>query len=479
MTARLFKVNLKWMRCFLAFLFFLSGLFSQAKPLTAKIQEKIKKLPNRSLGIVISKNQTPLYSLNEDKLFTPASLVKIPSLLALYDLYPMSHTFKTGFVSSALIENGILQGDLVLIGGGDPSFTSESLWKLVNVLTRSGIKKVKGRLLIDDRLYKKEPPLAYSERSYSAPSSASSFNWNSVAFYIRPSEKLNQSAYIYANPQNSYIKVINKVKTGKRNKIHIKRISVSEDKEVFELKGTISAPEKTFYRNITNPPMWLAGNAVAFLQQRGIEVLGSVQKGFCSDLLEWPLSKTKAPARQKNCRLLAEWESRPFAFHSYNMMKYSSNLVTRMLVSHIPLLKGKKQGDLIEGMEQLRQKLKQRGLKKFKLIEPSGLSRKNQFSPKELYIALTQFENQNHSPELLFSYPFAQGEGTLKKRFHDLPPHAFLRAKTGSLYGVLSLAGWLESKNDRYRFVFIYNGKQSLKAQELFDDIIRLLSQQS
>ena len=97
---------------------------------------------------------------------------------------------------------------------------------------------------------------------------------------------------------------------------------------------------------------------MAFLQQRGISVLGGVKKGHCSGafLFDWPLAQQKK--RVEKCRILAEWESRPFSFHSYNMMKYSSNFVTRMLVSHIPLLQGQKRGDLKVGMEQLRQGLK-------------------------------------------------------------------------------------------------------------------------
>ena len=472
------------MKFWVLFLFFINVAWGQAESPFLEIQKKIKqyRLPKNSLGMVLSKtsDHNPVYTLNENKLFTPASLAKIPSLLALYDFYPLSYSFKTVFASSAPIENGILQGDLVLMGGGDSSFTSESLWKLVNILTRSGITQIKGQLLIDDRLYKKEAPRAYSERSYSAPSSASSFNWNSVAFYIRPAKKLHQKALVYANPQNSYIQVINKVKTGNKNQITIKRLSVTKNQETFEIKGTIDiqSPEKTFYRNISNPPIWLGSNAISFLQQRGISVLGGVQKGHClgTFLFDWPLSQ---PGAKKKCRILAEWESRAFSFHSYNMMKYSSNFVTRMLVSHIPLLQGQSQGDLRVGMEQLRQKLKKRGLSRFKLIEPSGLNRKNKFSAKDLHTALTQFEKQSYSPELLFSYPFHQGEGTLKNRFKNLPPDAFVRAKTGSLHGVLGLAGWVESKKHSYRFVFIYDGpyKKREKAQKLFDEIVELLAQ--
>ena len=79
---------------------------------------------------------------------------------------------------------------------------------------------------------------------------------------------------------------------------------------------------------------------------------------------------------------------------------------------------------------------------------------------------------------MFFSYPLARGKGTLSKRFNQLKASTYVRAKTGSLYGVLSLAGWAGNKNNKYVFVFIFNGKahKSLKAQKLFDQtLIKLI----
>ena len=445
-------------------LFFFSS-YAKNDP-KSDIEQKIqaKGLKKSSLALLVSKIQTdnkaiPLYRLNGDKLFIPASLVKIATLSALYDYYPPSYTFKTSFVSSAPINKGTLKGDLILKGGGDSSFTSESLWKLVNILTRSGVKNIQGNLLIDDSLYKKEPPLPYSERSYLAPASASSFNWNSAAFYIRPGKTLKSPALVFANPENSYIEVINRVKTGKKNRIQIKRKSSLPNKELFEIKGEIDINKKEIvkYRNITRPALWLGYNSLSFLKQRGIKVSGRVKKGSCSG----------------SCKTLAEWKSKPFVFHSYNLMKYSSNFVARMLVSHLPLLKGAKKGDLKEGMKWIKSHLEQKEkIINFVIKEPSGLDRSNRFSANDLQKILVHSKDHFYSPEMLSAYPLAGGQGTLEKRF---PTHPLVRAKTGSLSGVSALAGWVEtSSKESYAFVFIFNGKakKNRKAQKLFDEII-------
>ncbi|MBC6415434.1 MAG: D-alanyl-D-alanine carboxypeptidase/D-alanyl-D-alanine-endopeptidase [Bdellovibrionales bacterium] len=438
------------------------------KQLADSIKQKVKAkgLKLSSLGLIISsleEKTESIYSLHADKLFIPASLAKIPTLLSLYHFYPLSYTFKTSFISSSLVEKGILKGDLILKGGGDSSFTSESLWKLVNVLTRSNLKQVEGHLLIDSSLYQTETDLEESERSYLAPSGASSFNWNSVAFYIRPGTKLKDPAFVYANPQNLYIEVLNKVKTGTKNKIVIKRKKLFKNKEVFEIRGEIDLKETEIvkYRSIKKPALWLGYNALAFLKQRGIQISKGVKEGSC----------------QSSCFVLAEWKSRAFPFHSYNMMKYSSNFVTRMLVSHLPLLEGAKKGDLDLGMKKIQTYLNQKGFRDLTLEEPSGLSRNNKLSPRDIKKSLLLIENQYYKPEFLSSYPLARGEGTLEKRFENLPPKSFVRAKTGSLSGVLGLAGWAGSETKQYVFVFIFNGspEKMQKAKDLFDETLLLL----
>ena len=436
-------------------------------PIEQKI--KAKGLKKSSLGLVVSKIQTnntviSLYSLNGNRLFIPASLVKIAILPALYYYYPLSYTFKTSFVSSAGIKKGVLQGDLVIKGGGDSSFTSESLWNLVNALTRSGLTEIQGDLLIDDSLYKKEPALPYSERSYLAPSSSSSFNWNSVAFYIRPAKTLKSPALVFIDPKNSYIKIINKAITGGTNNILIQRQSTSPTKEIFVVKGEIDINKKEIlqYRNISQPALWLGYNVLSFLKQRGIKVSGQVKRGACFS----------------SCKNLAEWESQPLAFHSYNLMKYSNNFVARMLVSHLPLLDKKEKGDLKQGMQKIRHYLKHKeGITNFRLKEPSGLNRNNRLTPKDLQKILIHSLKKFYSAEMFFSYPLARGKGTLNKRLKALPQSSFVRAKTGSLYGVLGLAGWAagsSKKKENYVFVFMFNGKESKsrEAQELFDEII-------
>ncbi len=427
-----------------------------------------KNLNPDSLGLSILKKsplkkEKVLYQLNADRLFIPASLTKIATLSAFYYYYLPYFKFKTSFVSSATIKNKTqLNGDLFLKAGGDPSFTSESLWNLVNNFVRTGIKEIKGDLVIDDTLYKKSYFLPYTDRSYAAPVSAASFNWNSVTFWIRPGKKVNSPAQIYIDPKNEFVKVVNKVRTVSKNKnsISLKRIKNSSKGEVFVLQGTIHYKSKEIvkYSNIQHPLFWLGFNIKSFLNQRGILVKGKVRKGSCS-----------------SCKVLTSFESKPLVFHSHNMMKYSNNFVTRMLTAHLPLNLGNKRGDLYKGIYFINRYLRKKvGLKGYKFFEPSGLSRKNRFSAKHFQTLLLKDFSQFYHPEIFSSYPISGGVGTLKERFQNVS----VRAKTGSILGVLGLSGYgVTSKNKKIIFTFLYNGSpQKVKqAREVFDGIVILL----
>ena len=345
-------------RAFLPFVFFCLlfplTVFSSNPPslqnkLKLAIDQKITSLglKRSSLAVIISQGDEskpqnpPLYRLNAEKQFIPASLVKIPLLSALYGIYPVSYTFKTTLLSSAEIKDGVLLGDVILKGGGDSSFTSENMWNLVNTFSRTKVQSISGDLVVDESLYEKEPPFfSLSERSYSARSSSASFNWNSVSFRVRPAKHKRGAALVFIDPEeNNYLRVINKIKTGSKNKIKIRRLSAysKTTKETFELKGEINQGEEelVFYRNITQPALWMGWNAKAFLSRRGIKVLGKLKSSASSEFCSKEL-----------CRELAVEESRPFPFYGWNLMKFSSNLTARMLAIHIPLLEGKSQGSL-------------------------------------------------------------------------------------------------------------------------------------
>ena len=523
-----------------------------------------KGLKKSRLGLVISflpsgagEEAADLYRLNEDRLFIPASLVKTAALSAFNHYFPPGFRFQTRLLTFGAQTGDRLQGDLIVQGGGDPGFTSEYLWSLVNAFQRTGVKIIEGDILADDSLYKPflfEQP---SARSHYALPSAASFNWNSVAFWLAPpapggfatpsatrrASKVrpggtslfekpssrdasavdanaadasaadaarasggkssvkaapareagaaigpnNPAVQIHVDPENSYVKTANHLKTGRKTAVQIRFLFKTRagsnnspaSSETFSFTGSFNPKqgEKVFYRAVRNPPLWLGNNLLHFLKRRGVSVTGAVKTGAVqTGAVATGAFQTGAVAKHRDClppcQILASHKSRPLLQHTYNMMKYSNNFVTRMLTSHLPLIQGERRGDFKRGVRLIENYLsKEAGLSGFRFHEPTGLSRENRFSPAHFKTLLLKDRDGFLGPEALSSYPLAAAAGTLEKRFQNLKPGAFVRAKTGSLEGVTGLAGFAQnSSGERFVFVFIYNGpaRRVPRAEALF-----------
>ncbi len=440
--------------------------------------QKILKTHSRmkkNMGLAVFDLHSRQYDLvhNEDKLFIPASLSKIITAGAVLHFLNPYHQFETSFLSTASIDkNGVLDGPLYLKGEGDPAFVSESLWILINHLTRSGLKTVKGPLIVDDSLFSKTQPRKEwlkSDRSYSAPVSALSFNWNSVNVYIRPADAKGAPAQVLIDPQNTYIKVINKTRTqGRKNKIQVQRKLAGPGRDIIEVNGSIPlrSKEMVIYKNITQPALWTGFNAVSFLQQRSITVEGRVVKG-----------QTPSQARP-----LAVHKG-PFVFRMIqDMMKFSSNFLADMLTLQTALSQEPKKDLWKQGLNKIHQYIQEQGVKDYVFLSPSGLSRKNKLKPKDILQFLIQDYHSSYSFEKLTAYPLPKSPGTLKERFKNLENSSLIRAKTGLLSGVAGLAGYIRNKKGRMKaFVFIYNGssRKQMKAQEIFDQLASLFTRHS
>lgn len=475
-------ISMKWSLTFV-FLFVISCAHAQPKSeeveLKSDLSKKISRLIQKSpvsasdLGILIKRKTDTgiktVYSINSKKQLNPASLTKILTASTVLNTIALDHKFKTTLSSSAKVEDGVLKGDLYLVGGGDPGFVSESMWVLVNHFTRTGIKKVEGNIVVDDHFFDQQrfDPSRGDERvsrAYDSPIGAMSFNWNSVNVYIRPTQ-VGSLAQITLDPTSDYLNVRGEVKTvapGKGTKVNVARIKNGENKNTILVSGRIESndPEKVVYRSITHPDFWSGEQLKSFLKQRDISVTGQVVKGHAPNGAE----------------VLAETESKPIAEIIKDIMKFSNNYVAEMMTKNLAAYKGHTPGNMAWGLQLIREQLEAFGLKDgkdFKLVNPSGLTRLNRVTPQAMVKVLDQIKNAFPIyPEYLSSLPIGGLDGTLKNRLKDVK--GWVRAKTGLLSGVCGLAGYASNPVGlEYDFAMIYNGpnRHRWSAQKLFDEI--------
>lgn len=419
------------------------------------------QIPQKHFAIWME-GEKNFWSLNADKAMTPASLSKIPTAAAVLSELGLGFQFETKIWSSAPIDGPVFKGDLYLQGGGDPSLVSENFWAMINELKRSGIRSLQGQLYVDSTLFDEEH---FSEsrqsvrvdRAYDAPVSALSFNWNSVNIFVRPGKK-NEPAVVYADPQNEYIELKNKVLTGAKTDLRVERKSQKKHDQII-VSGTIAfgAAEQVIYKSITHPEFWAGENFKAFLNQQGIEYKGTVA----------------SLATPPNAYLIVSYKSKPLRDIVTDMSKFSNNYVAEMLTK---ALSEQKPATLKLGVARIRRWLLQKGWKEknFVFENPSGFSHDNKFRAQDLGQLLVDLRSDfSVFPEFTVSLPISGIDGTLKKRLKDKSNE--VRAKTGYLDGIIGLAGYYQKNGNPRAFVFMYNGpsKYDSQVRDVFDDILR------
>jgi D-alanyl-D-alanine carboxypeptidase/D-alanyl-D-alanine-endopeptidase (penicillin-binding protein 4) len=416
-------------------------------------------------SIVITKvNGDTVLNWNAKTARTPASLTKLAIAGGVYKYLDLDTKWQSEFLIKETNPRTEVE-NLCFSAGGDPAFVSESMWVLVNNLYRSGIRKIQKDIIVDESLFDAEifdkgRGDTRVTRAYDAPVSAASFNWNAVNIYVKPST-VGNLVTITMDPENEYFQIINDVKTVRGSVNQLKqglsfdRLEVGTTGEKIRLKGSLGVDnqEVVVYRSVSQPALWLGYNIKSFLKQRGITVDGKVKVGSCKSY-----SNVVASHKSKDLQLIIR-----------DMMKYSNNFVTEMLVKHISLTTSKV-GNMSDGKKIIQKYLASIGVDDFTLESVSGLSYDNSVSVGSINKILLDLNSNFHRFEALETLPLAGIDGTLKGR---MGKSVNVRAKTGLLSTVVGLAGYAEDKNRQlYSFVMVYNGKDTYKAKDVFDKIL-------
>jgi D-alanyl-D-alanine carboxypeptidase/D-alanyl-D-alanine-endopeptidase (penicillin-binding protein 4) len=124
----------------------------------ALVQQYIKKLADRGLladrqGVWIQSEWSELADVRGKIPAPAASLTKIATSLAALSQWNHKHRFETGIYTTGAIDRGILQGDLIVRGDGDPLFVWEEAIALANALQKLGINQIQGNLVIVGNFY--------------------------------------------------------------------------------------------------------------------------------------------------------------------------------------------------------------------------------------------------------------------------------------------------------------------------------------
>lgn len=422
----------------------------QQKSMTERVQKIIpsSKFPKLQAGIVLMSTKTGkiLYERGASTKLIPASVSKIfTSYAALKKLKP-SFTFKTKIFQTGIIAGGRLSGDLYIKGEGDPSLVSERMWMMVNDFARKGIKRVMGKIIVDSSYFDSETnpesrPKYLKDQAYNAPVGAFSFNFNTTTIFVNPAETAGQPPKVYTDPENSYIDIVNQAKTGtakSSNSIVVSRTDYVKGDigDTILLRGSIplGGREMRFYRNIVNPALYAGHMLKTFLEQRNILVEGAIEEG-------------QVPPSAEE---VIEFDSLPLWQIVWGLNKFSNNFVADQIMKKIGAQMWGAPGTLQKGLATVQDALEDLGINKdsYNIADGSGLTRETRVTAKQIGTVLVAARKDfSIAPEFMASLGISGEDGTLRSRLPTSSEDELIRAKTGSLDGVSSLAGYVSAKD--------------------------------
>lgn len=415
-----------------------------------------------------------LFALEPETPLAPASNMKLlTSATALHVLGP-DYRFRTWVLADGEIEDGVLLGDLIIYGTGDPGISDrfysskdEVFQRLVDQLQEAGIRAVSGDLVADASFF--DGPLrdpGWDARDlnehFTAGVSALSYNENVVSFRIRPGD-VGGAPLVQTVPAHSALEVVNTAETvtgTARPRLAILR---DDPLDAVRIVGRMKADSRDVWRQMTVaiPADFVAASFRATLEKRGIVVRGRNRTVARSDIS--PVPQLTAPALgRRGPWIVATHVSRPLVDYLPVINKQSNNFFAELIFRAVGrAMEGR--GSARAASLAVRRTLHEIGVDTTHLIQHdgSGLSAENRVSTEVLVQTIRGMSEGLLWPEFWASLPTAGTRHELGRMYRTAAA-GNLRAKTGTIRGVSALSGVVRSQDgERLAFSLIVNDSPS------------------
>ncbi|MBL9139505.1 MAG: D-alanyl-D-alanine carboxypeptidase/D-alanyl-D-alanine-endopeptidase [Verrucomicrobiales bacterium] len=438
------------------------------------------------------------FETNAHQLLKPASNAKLfTGALALDQLGP-EFRFLTRFLPTGpLSPRGTLQGDLIVQGGGDFTFSARfhhgdfnaSLRRAVEAIAQAGIRSIRGRLVLDDRLFR---GAAYGtgwtwddlQEYYGAEVNALSAEDNVVDVICVPPARVDGAIRVEIQPPTRQLtfdtRELAVVAAGGPASVEFQRLPGRSVVRLFG-KLPVGGVPVTNAVSIPEPALFFGERLSAALEAAGIHVRGGIRHDE---------GAADRPAVRASSTRLAEFTtlSPPLRDMLPQMMKPSQNMYAQVLFLEAgrrligPTASPPSSLEAL-GIGALRVFLDKIGVARDEVLfdEGSGLSRGSLVTPNALVGLLQAMEHHPEHEVFLDSLPVAGVDGTLRNRLKNTRAEGNLRGKTGTLRYVHTLAGVVTNQTgSRLIFAAMLNayqpGTNQPSGRAAVEEVARLLA---
>jgi len=460
----------------------LPGRAQQEDRLPAPVARVLKSagVPPSAVAVLVQDvdARMPRASFNADKPMNPASAMKLLTTYAALELLGPAYTWKTEALATAPLKDGVLEGDLVLKGTGDPKLGFEQLWLLLRQLRARGLREIRGDLVLDRSHFAPEnhDPARFDGeplRPYNVGADALLLNFKAIRLTFVP-DAAAKTVSVSAEPAPAQFDLVNLLKLAEgacpATWYEGIRMDLAHTDAAARLILTGGYPaacgEKTRHVAVLGHPQFVAG----VFRQLWTELGGSLHGGW---------REGAAPA---GARLLARAESPALAEVVREINKYSNNVMARQLFLTLGAESAKRPARGEDAEAAVRAWLAQKALPMPELAieNGAGLSRSDRISADSLGRLLLAAFASPVMPEFVASLPLAGIDGTMKRRANGNGVAGQAHVKTGYLDGVRALAGYvLDRRGRRVVVVFLANHPNAAATRAAQDALLACVWERS
>jgi len=416
-----------------------------------------------------------IFDMNGQKSFMPASQHKVFTTSCALDMLGHDFVYETDVVYTGEIINGTLNGDVIIVGSGDPSLgawhgegvmeSKELLPLWVNALRGVGIENINGRIIGDGRVFTEEfinTSWNYGDLPYwyACGTSGLAMEENCFRCKIFPGENVGDLATVTWEPDTSYIDVIIETETvaaGERSTAD--SFNYQTEGNTIYFGGVIPKDREVVNERAA---IWDGPRYAAYLFMEELEKQGFEVSGGAVNILDVNYEQLD----QSDKELLLTHTSPPLSELCNVVNKISHNFFADQIVRTLGYKFGD-EGSFSEGTSVVRNWLEENEIPeadKFRMRDGSGLSYRNRFQPRQATALYRMFapdekffewSNENPSSDyskaldrntaFFLSLPESGVDGSLRNRINDEDSTGRVHAKTGYIGGARTLGGFAET----------------------------------
>ncbi|MGA6096936.1 D-alanyl-D-alanine carboxypeptidase/D-alanyl-D-alanine endopeptidase [Stutzerimonas marianensis] len=443
--------------------------------LPPRVMEALKanKIESSALSLVmlpLNGDGVPTF-VNADVSVNPASTMKLVTTYAALELLGPNYQWKTEFYADGPVENGTLNGNLYLKGGGDPKLNMEKLWLLLRDLRANGVKTVTGDLVLD-RSHFVQPNLPVFDddgndrnKPFLVGPDSLLVNLKALRFIARNE---GGDVQVLVEPPIATVRIDNRIQALPRAKcpgwpdVRYNPIENEDGSVTVVATGKLAAGcSGQSYLALLDHQRYAAGAVRAIWAELGGSILGGDRVSPVPD----------------DARMIARAYSPDLVEIIRDINKYSNNTMARQLFLSLgaAMRSEADQDDAQAAQRVIRQWLAKKGIISPHLVmeNGSGLSRAERISAREMASLLQAAWRSPYAAEFISSMPLAAVDGTMRKRLRNTGVAGKAHIKTGTLNTVRAIAGYSrDGDGNSWAVVAILNHPRPWGASSVLDQVL-------